>query len=72
MKIVGATCSTEGAADLEYVFQDGKIDPLTNTIEYNCTCKGASSMYVGVKKMVCVIHYWMCPITNFFLSCCGK
>ena len=63
MKIVGATCSTEGAA--EYVFQDGKIDPSTNTIVYNCICKGASLLFVDdKKKMICVIHYWVCPITS--------
>ena len=62
MKIVGATCSTERAA--EYVFQDGKIDPSTNTIVYNCICKGASSLFVGRNKMVCVIHYWVCPFTG--------
>ena len=62
MKIVGATCSTERGA--EYVFQDGKIDPKTDTIVYNCICKGASSLFVGANNMVCVIHYWICPITS--------
>ena len=63
MKIVGATCSTERAA--EYVFQDGAVDPRTNTIVYSCICKGASSLFgVGPNKMVCVIHYWICPVTS--------
>ena len=62
MKIVGATCSSEGAE--EYVFQDGVIDPSTNTIVYNCICKGRSSLFIGPHKMVCVIHYWICPVTS--------
>ena len=63
MKIVAATCSTERGA--EYVFQDAKIDPSTNTIVYNCICKGASTLFVsGPNNMVCVIHYWVCPITG--------
>ena len=62
MKIVGATCSTERAA--EYVFTDGVIDPGTNTIVYSCICKGASSLFFGPNKMVCVIHYWICPVTS--------
>ena len=63
MKIVGATCSTERGA--EYVFQDGKIDPRTNTIVYSCICKGTSSLFVvGPNAMVCIIHYWMCPVTS--------
>ena len=63
MKIVGATCSTERGA--EYVFQDGLIDPSTNTIVYNCLCKGMSSLFTyGANKMVCVIHYWVCPFTS--------
>ena len=62
VKIVGATCSTEGAA--EYVFQDGVIDPSTNTIVYNCICKGRSLLFTGANNMVCVIHYWICPVTS--------
>ena len=62
MKIVGATCSTDRAE--EYAFQDGAIDPLTNTIVYNCVCKGTSSLFAGANKMVCVIHYWICPVTS--------
>jgi len=62
MKIVGATCSTDRAA--EYVFEDGLIDPSTNTIVYNCVCKGTSSLFHGANKMQCVIHYWICPITS--------
>jgi len=63
MKIVGATCSTERAA--EYAFQDGEIDPSTNTIVYRCICKGNSGLFIhGPNKMVCVIHYWICPFTS--------
>jgi len=60
MKIVGATCSTEKAK--EYVFKGGKIVPNTNTIVYNCVCKGTSSLFLD-PKVVCVIHYWICPFT---------
>ena len=62
MKIVGATCSTERAA--EYAFQDGAVDPSTNTIVYNCICKGVSTLFSGPNKIVCVIHYWICPVTS--------
>ena len=62
MKIVGATCSTERAA--EYVFRDAVVDPKTNTIVYSCRCKGASILFSGANNMVCVIHYWICPIIS--------
>jgi len=63
MKIVGATCSTERAA--EYVFRDAVVDPKTNTIVYSCHCKGASQLFSsGIRNMVCVIHYWICPIIS--------
>jgi len=61
-KIVGATCSTEGAA--EYAFQDAAVEPTTGIIVYSCHCKGESSVFPGSNKMVCVIHYWMCPLTS--------
>ncbi|XP_067022668.1 gliomedin-like [Acropora muricata] len=62
-KIVGATCSTDGAA--EYIFKDAVVDPKTNTSVYSCHCKGESSVFVAAtNKMVCVIHYWICPIIS--------
>ncbi|KAL9953441.1 hypothetical protein ACROYT_G040862 [Oculina patagonica] len=45
MKIVAATCSTERGA--EYVFQDAKVDPSTNTIVYKCDCRGSSQLFTG-------------------------
>lgn len=62
MKIVGATCSTERAA--EYVFEEGKIDPKTNMTTYKCVCKGESSLFDDPDKVACVIHYWICPFTS--------
>lgn len=61
-KVVGATCSSEGAA--EYMFKDAAVDPSTNTIVYNCHCKGQSRLFFLGMNMVCVIHYWICPLTS--------
>ncbi|KAL9953439.1 hypothetical protein ACROYT_G040860, partial [Oculina patagonica] len=61
MKIVGATCSTDSAA--EYQFRDAIVDPSTNTIVYKCDCKGESKLFTGL-NMACAIHYWICPLTS--------
>lgn len=60
-KILGATCSTDGAAEynLDIIKNgDGKYI-------YRCICKGLSQLFaVTGNTLKCVVHYWQCPLTT--------
>ena len=58
-RIVGATCSTDDAAEYRLSSQiktSGKR-------QYRCDCAGKSSLMKSTNgRMTCFIHYWECPL----------
>ena len=61
-RVVGATCSTDGAA--EYHFQR-LFNPTTARHVIKCECKGLSTVpgfAPSGGSMKCIIHYWECPL----------
>ena len=63
-KILGATCSTNRAAQYNLVrdkYPSGH--PEVGKYYYSCTCKGLSSFTTG-NSLDCIVHYWECPLTT--------
>ncbi|XP_068728549.1 uncharacterized protein [Montipora capricornis] len=60
-KIIGATCSTNRAAEYNL-----SVAPGSNVGKYvfTCTCKGDSNLFVPGGSMLCNLHYWECPLTT--------
>ncbi|KAL9953426.1 hypothetical protein ACROYT_G040846 [Oculina patagonica] len=55
-KILGATCSTNRAAE----YQLSVVQISSGKYQYTCRCKGDSSVPTG--SMICFVHFWMCPL----------
>ncbi|EDO41286.1 predicted protein [Nematostella vectensis] len=65
MRIVGATCSTDGAA--QYVLTSIQLGRFPRS--YKCECKGSSSLFVPAGKMHCYVHYWELQALCYWLRC---
>lgn len=64
-KILGATCSTNRAA--EYNLEIGTLppgDPDAGKYFYRCTCKGLSTLFTTGNPLECIVHFWECPLTT--------
>lgn len=57
-KIIGATCSTEGASEYNFIT---RVNSTTKVRELACECKGKSSVFTaGVDGAKCILNYWVC------------
>ena len=61
-KILGATCSTNRAAEYNLEVTQAPNGKYT----YRCTCKGLSQLFKDNNNptLECIVHYWVCPLTT--------
>ncbi|XP_029191286.2 scavenger receptor class A member 5-like isoform X3 [Acropora millepora] len=63
-KVLGATCSTNRAAEYNLKVERAPSGPNIGKYVFSCTCRGVSSLVSSTDNVFCHLHYWECPLTT--------
>lgn len=63
-KVLGATCSTNKAAEYNLSVKKYTGGPNVGQYLFTCTCRGVSPHDTSGDNVFCHLHYWECPLTT--------